>query len=59
MRGATRQRARPSPPTLAAVLTLLAALVVLPLALAPRAESFIYWTTDNGEISAPTSTGRG
>ena len=34
----------PSPPTLAAVLALLAALLVLPLALAPRAEAYIYWT---------------
>jgi hypothetical protein len=43
----TRQaskRARSSPGTFAAVLALLAALLVLPLALAPRAEAFVYWT---------------
>ena len=34
-----RQRARPPSPTLAAVLALLAALLVVPLALAPRAEA--------------------
>ena len=38
-----RQRARPSPRT-AAVVSLLAALLVLPLALAPRGEAFVYWS---------------
>src|SRR5215211_597804 len=34
---------RPLPTTLVGALALLAALIVLPLALAPRAEAFIYW----------------
>ena len=38
----TRRRAWPSPRTLAALISLLAALLVVPLALAPRAEGFIY-----------------
>ena len=43
-----RQRARPSRPTLATGLTVLAALVVSSPALAPRAEAFIYWTGPGG-----------
>ena len=56
----TRQRARPSPPTLAAVLALLAALLVLPLALAPRAEAFVYWTNSRRHgIGRANLDGRG
>ena len=39
-----RQRARPSSPTLAAAFALLAAVLLLSLALVPRAEAFLYWT---------------
>ena len=42
-----RQVARSPSPTLAAVLALLAALVVVPLALAPRAEAYIYWANES------------
>jgi hypothetical protein len=42
-----RERVPPSRSTLATAVTLLAALLVVPLALAPRAESFIYWTDGN------------
>ncbi len=39
----SRERTR-AWPTIAAVLAMLAALLVSPLALAPRAEAYIYWT---------------
>ena len=40
-----RQRAWPSPRSLAALLALLAALLVaLPLVIAPRADAYVYWT---------------
>ncbi len=39
-----RRGARPSPMTLCGMLALLAALLVLALAFAPRAEAFVYWT---------------
>ena len=46
--------------TLGAVLALLAALLALLLALAPRAESFIYWTSFGGARSRRTRwIGRG
>jgi hypothetical protein len=45
------KRTRPLPGTLGAVLALLAAfLLVLPLALAPRAEAFIYWTSFSNKL---------
>ena len=34
--------------TVAAILALLAALVLVPLVLAPRTEAFVYWTNENG-----------
>ena len=45
MMGPTRQRA--FSPTLAAVLAAIAVLLVLPFALAARAEAFIYWVNQN------------
>jgi hypothetical protein len=53
-------RAAASPTTLAAVLALLAALLVLPLALAPRAEAFIYWVNNRtGTIGRANLDGTG
>ena len=56
------KRARPSPTIRVGVLGLLAAiLLVLPLALAPRADAFVYWANDAGlaRSAAPTSTAPG
>ena len=52
------KRARPSPTIRVGVLGLFAAfLLVLPLALAPRAEAYIYWTDiRHGRSGGPTST---
>ena len=52
MRRATRQRARALSPTLAAAVALLATVVVLPLALVPRAEAFLYWTNQSSDTIA-------
>ena len=43
MTGLMRQRERPSPPVLVGFLALFAALLVLCLALVPRAEAYVYW----------------
>ena len=54
------ERARPSPTIRVGVLGLCAAfLLVLPLALAPRAEAYIYWTTDSGAIGRANLDGTG
>ena len=53
----TRLRARPSPTTLVSTLALLAALV-LPLALAPRAEAFVYWTQHGPPLRRGTHRAR-
>ena len=47
MTGPTQQLARSFPTIHIGLLALLAALLVLPLALAPRAEAFIYWANFN------------
>ena len=61
MTRSTRQRGRPSSPTLAALLAVLTTLVVLPLALAARADAFVYWawgTSTNPFDPAPSGVGR-
>ena len=60
MTGARRQRARPSSATLAAAFAVLLATVVLPLALVPRAEAFLYWTNQaTGTIGRANLDGSG
>ena len=54
------KRARPSPTIRVGVLGLFAAfLLVLPLALAPRAEAFIYWSAQPGAIGRANLDGTG
>jgi hypothetical protein len=43
MTGMARERVPPSRSTIATAVTLLAALLLVPLVLVPRAEAFIYW----------------
>jgi virginiamycin B lyase len=50
------ERMRPLPTTLVGMLGLVAALLVLSLALAPRAEAFVYWMTNPGDLPNPKST---
>jgi len=55
----TRQQvARPSSPTLAAVVGLVAALLVLPLALALSAEAYVYWAANAGTRARDGMIGR-
>ena len=49
MTGMARERVPPARSTIATAVTLLAALLLVPLALAPRAEAFIYWTSGDPE----------
>jgi hypothetical protein len=43
---------RPLPTSLVGMLVLLASLLVFPLVLAPRAEAYVYWTSDDAGIES-------
>jgi hypothetical protein len=54
----SRHHMQPTVPTFAALLALVAAVLVFPLALAPRAEAFVYWT-GSGAIGRANLDGTG
>jgi hypothetical protein len=58
MMGPPRRGARPLPTTFVGALALLATLLVSPLALAPRAEAFVYWANEGPPPTISATIGR-